>query len=268
MALIDIKFFSDCLKRRASVRVILPNDEVTDGNFCYSRPPKTLYLLHGYTGIGEEWIWNSAVTAYASRYNLCIVLPDGENSFYLDGPETGRKYATYVGQELPCYIQRTFSLSAKREDNFVGGFSMGGFGAIHTALAFPERFGKLFALSSALITHEVEQMLPGSDNGTANYEYYRLTFGDPGRLAESENNPEELVRRIRRAKGTMPEIFMACGTEDFLLQENRQFAAFLKEQGVDFIYRESGGGHDFTFWNQYLEPAVRWLADVQEQAAH
>lgn len=265
MALIDIKYFSDCLKRQTSVKVILPNDGIPEGNPHYDRPMKTLYLLHGYTGIGEDWIWNSSIVEYAGRYNLCVVLPNGENSFFLDGVETGRQYASFVGKELPAYLQKTFGLSAAPEDNFTGGLSMGGFGALHTALAFPENFGKAVGLSSALISYRIAEMKPGMNNAAANYEYYRLMFGDPDTFNESDNNPEELVRRIQKAGGKVPGIYMACGTEDFLLSSNRTFADFLRERNVDLIYHESTGIHDFRFWNQYLEPAIRWLVTGTEE---
>lgn len=64
----------------------------------------------------------------------------------------------------------------------------------------------------------------------------------------------------------MPGIYMACGTEDFLLKANRTFAEFLRERKVDFVYHESTGIHDFRFWNQYLEPAIRWLVTGSEEA--
>ena len=69
-------------------------------------------------------------------------MPAGENSFYLNGKGTGRGYETFTAVELPAYCQKTFGLSDKPEDNFIGGLSMGGFGAIHTALKYPEYFGK------------------------------------------------------------------------------------------------------------------------------
>ena len=55
---------------------------------------------------------------------------------------------------------------------------MGGFGALHTGLAYPDTFGKVAALSSAFIHHEVAKMEPGGGNSVANYEYYRQCFGD------------------------------------------------------------------------------------------
>lgn len=104
-------------------------------------------------------------------------------------------------------------------------------------------------------------MQPSSDNGVANYEYYRLMFGEPKELHSSENNPEELVRRLLAGKKSIPGIYMACGTEDFLLNANRNFHEFLQAQQVEHVYHESSGCHNFEFWNRYLEPAVKWLLE-------
>lgn len=260
MAFINVEFYSDCLKRCVSFKVIMPND---CGNYQVEQGKlKTLYLLHGYSNMSYEWVWNSNIYSIADKYQLCVVLPSGENSFYLDGNATGRKYASFIGEELPSYVERTFGVSKNREDHFLGGLSMGGFGAIHTALQFPEKFGKFFAFSSAMLVYEMKKMQPGFDNGMANYEYYTLMFGEPAELESGVNNPEELVRRIKAEGRPMPKMYLACGTEDFLLQANRKFDAFLKEQEVEHIYMESKGGHDFVFWNEYLEPAVKWLLEI------
>ncbi len=255
MAYGSMDFFSDCLKRIVSFKIILPNDQAVD----IDDGMKFLLLLHGYNGDYSDWMLNSTILKLADQYHMCVVMPSGENSFYLDGEATGRKYASFVGKELPDYIRRTFPVSAQREDTYIGGFSMGGFGALHTAFEYPETFGKVFALSSALIVHEVKNMRPHVGNDIANYEYYRMVFGSPERLEESSNNPERLVRTMLEAGEEIPQIFLACGTEDFLLENNRRFSEFLTKKGVEHIYRESEGAHDFTFWNQYLEIAMKWL---------
>ena len=43
------------------------------------------------------------------------------------------------------------------------------------------------------------------------------------------------------------------------MEPNRAFAAFLKENNVDFVYKESAGMHNWKFWNEYTEPAIRWM---------
>lgn len=262
MATARMEFHSETLSRMVPFEVILPNDlpeMMREENPHFKRPAKTLFLLHGYTGGCSDWLYGSRIQEFSAAYNLAVVCPSGENSFYLDGPETGRGYATHVGKELVAYVRDTFGLSVRREDTLIGGLSMGGFGALHTALAYPETFSKAFALSSALIMHEVADMKPGNGNPVANYEYYRMVFGAPEELLKSENNPEELVRRLQDAGKELPGIYMACGTEDFLLQENRGFHGFLEERNVPHTYLESPGEHNWLFWNQYLEPAIQWM---------
>ncbi|MDE5589860.1 MAG: acetylesterase [Acetatifactor sp.] len=258
MAIGTFEFFSDSLKRGTQFRIILPNeaDAASEGETV---PLKLLILLHGYCGNSGDWLWNSAAVEMAQKYHLCIVLPSGENSFYLDGKETGRQYATYVGQELVRYVRKTFGLSGRREDTFIGGYSMGGFGAIHTALQFHDTFAGAIALSSAMIVYGIGGMKPGDDNGVANYEYYRLMFGDPETVEESGVNPEKLILQIEEKGVLMPKFYLACGEQDFLLQSNRRFEGFLKEHGVEYCYTEGSGEHNFEYWNRHLEPGIRWL---------
>lgn len=264
MSTLQISYKSNALAKTVTFKMILPNDIpefVTAGNPCYQRQTKTLLLLHGYTSSDTEWIFNSQIVELAGKYNLAVICPNGDNSFYLDGEATGRKYATFVGKEIMDYVHKTFGLSDKREDNMACGLSMGGFGALHTALMFPENFGGASALSSALIHNQVKTMKPGDDNGMANYEYYKLMFGEPEKLSESDNNPEVLVKKVKAENKPMPEIFMAVGTEDFLLEANRDFRDYLVAEGVDVEYHESKGVHDFVFWNEYLEPGIKYLLE-------
>ena len=266
MALLQVNTYSVALSRIITFQVILPNDappEMLAGNSHYERPVKTLYLLHGFSGSTQDWLTGSLIQELSLKYNLAVVMPAGENSFSLNGKGTGRGYETFTAEELPAYCQKTFGLSEKPEDNFIGGLSMVGFGAIHTALKYPEHFGKMFGLSSALIVNGIKRMKPGSHNDIADYDYYAQIFGDLDQLDESENNPEYLVtERIKKGETIQP-IFMSCGTEDTLLGANHEFRDFLIEKGVNVTYKESTGVHDWRFWNEYLEPAIQWLLDIK-----
>ncbi len=208
---------------------------------------KTLFLLHGWTGDAGNWV----PEYLAEKYNFAIVMQNSKNGFWLDGISTGHKFCTFIGEELVRYIRKTFGLAMSPEETCIMGLSMGGFGALHTALAYPDTFGKTAALSSALIVHEISGMKEGDKNDVANYEYYRECFGDLDKVLESENNPETLVKKLQAQGKKLPEIFMACGTEDFLLENNRQFHNFLNENGVPHTYMESAGGHDTKFWDEY-----------------
>ena len=259
MAYFRIEYYSAALRRQTSFEMLIPNDVRTDiqrpENPYAKRPMKTLFLLHGYTGKAGNWV----PVHLTEKYNFAIVMPSAENSFYLDGEATGRAYETMVAKELVEYVRKTFGLAKRAEDTFIAGMSMGGFGALHTALAYPQVFGKLGALSSALIVHGIAHMKPGQGNGVANYESYRECFGDLETVEESDANPEVLVKKLKKAGKKLPEIFMACGTEDFLLEPNRQMHRFLETEKVPHLYFESKGSHDMVFWNEYIVKAVDWM---------
>lgn len=253
-------FFSRALSRPVHFTAVLCNDNAwgTEGNPHYNRPVKNVYLLHGYSGNDCDWFSNVPLGELANNYNLNFFLPNGDNSFYLDQPATGLKYATYVGSEFIDYTRKTFNLSASREDTLIGGLSMGGFGALHTALAYPETFSTVIALSSALIIGQLSSMRPDDDNPMANYEYYCQTFGDFSTIETSVNNPEYLVRCLVEKGAQLPAIYMACGTEDFLFGANNAFKAFLDSMNVPVTYFTGPGVHDFAFWRAQLKAGLEW----------
>lgn len=260
MSHIQCTFFSKELSRSTHFNAVLCNDNAfpTEGNPHYNRPVKNIYLLHGYCGNDTDWVLNAPLGEIANNYNLNFFMPQADNSFYLNGEASGYKYQNFTGREFIEYTRRTFNLSEAKADTFIGGLSMGGFGAIHTGLAYPETFGKIIALSSALIVNGVKDMKPGTGNEVANYEYYRQTFGDPSRVKASINDPEFLINELLAKNADIPDIFMAVGTEDFLHTPNVEFKNFLQEKKVPVTFVDGPGIHDFVFWREYLVKGIEW----------
>ena len=261
MASLNIELFSNCLNRATSFKMIIPTDRRFDPlnkaeeNPNLNRPMRTLFLLHGYTGKGDCWIPEHLI----EQYNFAVVCPSGENSFWLNGLSTGHAFQSFVGEELVDFVRKTFGLAKNREETYIMGLSMGGFGALHTALAYPDVFSKTAPLSSAFVQHEVANMNPGNlgkAHEIANYDFYRECFGEPSELLESEKNPETLVKKLLREKKKLPEIFMSIGTEDFLLEQNRAMHKFLEEHGVEHTYLEWEGAHDMKFWHESAEKFI------------
>ena len=251
MAKLNIDLFLKSLNRQGSFEMILPNDMPNESG----RPITTIFHLHGYTGKAESWVPQELI----QKYNIAVVSPNGENGFYLDGLSTGHNYATLVGEELVDYVRRTFGLAKTPEETYIMGISMGGFGALRTGLAYPDVFGKAAGMSAALIVHGIAHMKEGEDNGMANYAYYHECFGDLETVEESRANPETLVKELKAAGKKIPDIYMCCGTEDFLIEPNRQFHQFLTEQSVQHEYHESPGVHDGVFWTEYAPKVVDWF---------
>ena len=256
-----VKFRSNALNCNGEFVVHLPDKNLPpfllQGNPNYNRPAKTLILLHGYSGDQTDWLYNSPVADFSMRYNLAIVMPSGGLDFYLNQAPTGRKYQTFIGEDLIKYLQDTFNIATKKEDTYIGGLSMGGFGALHTGFAYPEKFNGIIALSSALIIHQLKNMTPDSQNEVmANYEYYVSTFGDLSKAENSPLDPEYLFTQNQEKGIENPEIFMACGSEDFLIEPNRAMAKFLKEHNANLTYVEHPGIHNWDFWNLTIKEGL------------
>ena len=256
MAYFRIEYYSNALRRETSFEVMIPNDPRGEMPApADDRPMRTLFLLHGYTGKAGNYV----PFELPEKYGFAVVMPSAENSFYLNGLSTGHAFQTLVGEELVDYVRRTFRLAMKPEDTCIAGLSMGGFRALHTGLAYPHTFSKIGAMSSAFIVHEVAAMQPGGGNAVANYEYYRECFGEPSLLLESDNNPETQIRKLKAAGEKIPDIYMACGTEDFLIENNREMHRFLESEGVPHEYHEAPGIHDMVFWTEHIRRIVCWM---------
>jgi len=255
MALLRISYFSKCMRRETTFNAVLPveNRKESQGTL---EPLRALYLLHGYKGSHNDWIDCSPIRELSERYNLAVFMPAGEDRFYLDDEEKGEKWGEYVGIELVEFSRAMFPLSREREDTWIGGLSMGGYGAIRNGLKYAEQFGRIIALSSAIIPYTIANIQPGYQDGIEGYDYYRSVFGDLGRLLGSDKDPEALIVRLKETKSAIPRIYMSCGTEDFLLDVNRRFRDFLNQELVDHIYYEGPGGHTWEFWNETIEDAL------------
>ena len=260
-----MEFHADSIMQHANFTFVLPNDvemeEVRDKRH-YDREPVNLILLHGLTGTDTDWLYGGNAQIMAIQYNANIFMPTTGNSFYLDKGYKGANYAEFVGKELPEYIGKTFGIDFRRDNTLIGGLSMGGYGALHTALAYPDTFSACIALSSALILKGIA----GGDAAASSVtppEMRRDLFGDPDKLLESDMNPESQYLALKNAGTDIPEIYFAVGTEDGLITANREFRDFLEAQQADYIYEEGPGKHDWFFWNEYLDRGLSRILDPE-----
>lgn len=263
MALATVNFFSISLMRNVSVNVIIPVDKYGfDGEMKSQRKPfRTLYLLHGIYGDYTDWVNGTRILSWAMEKNLAVVMPSGDNHFYVDGPAGyGSDYGRFIGEELVEITRAMFPLSDKKEDTFIGGLSMGGYGAMVNGLKYNDTFGRIIALSAAL--HIVEDV-KHSDNNVKGIigrrDYYESLFGDLDKVEGSDRDYYALIDMLKAEGKEIPKIFMACGTEDFLIEANRKYRDFLIENGVDVTYTESAGIHNWVFWDEYIYKALEWL---------
>jgi len=257
MAFVQVSHYAKSMRREVTFSAVLPRiDEEDTGDSGSAKPMKSLYLLHGYGGNHTDWIRFSRINELADRYRLAVFMPSGENRFYLDDEEKDERLGEYTGKELVLFTRQMFPLSREREDTWIGGLSMGGYGAIRNGLKYVERFGRIIALSSALLPYEIANIAPDYHNGIAGYAYYRNVFGDLDRLIGSDKDPETLIASLKANHSDIPDIYMACGTEDFLLEPNRRFHRFLEQEKIEHVYDERPGDHNWDFWNATIRDAL------------
>lgn len=267
MITIHMEFPAHSLKRNISVKVLLPVDseiEWKNTTVDSAKKFKTLYLLHGFGGDCSDWLLNTRVYSYAMEHNIAVVMPSGENKFYLDNDITEEYFSGFICKELIEITRASFPLSEKREDTLIGGLSMGGYGALCNGLKHTEIFGTIIAMSSALITDNVAKMKKNDRDFMAGYEYYKMVFGDPMQVVGGMTDPRALAKKMVKENCVRPNIYIACGTDDFVLELNHQFIETIKQLGIDYTYEEDPGNHDWDFWDEHIQRALDWYEHISE----
>lgn len=262
MAFLQVDYKSSKMNRKVHFNVFLPAD--TDPAGKDGAPWRTLYLLHGIFGNSSSWVTSSCIQRYAEERNLCVVMPDGENGFYLDHPDYMNNYSSWIGEELVEATRTMFPLSRRREDTWIGGFSMGGYGALRTGLKYADTFGGILAFSSALLLESIQNGEGGA--GPAGDEsYLRAMFGDLKHLLGTDLDPLHLATARQAAGKPLPRIYLSCGEQDFLLAANARFSAQLTEAGIPHTWRTAPGGHTWDFWEQEIRYTVlEWMSGKRE----
>ena len=251
----DVK--SKSLQRRTSISVILPADNIhflQDAEEIVPKPYRTLYLLHGLYGSDDIFLANTSIQKFAEDNGIAIVIPCGENSFYVDNVNAHALYGEYVGQELLDITRNIFPLSDKREDTFIAGFSMGGYGAIRNGLKYSQNFSKIGMISAALITDDIVGY-SSDDNVLRSRPFYESIFGNLDELEGSDMDPKALIENCT----DIPDIFMACGKNDFLYDKNTDFYDFLKTNNVNVDFVEAEGEHTWDFADKYVKEFIKTL---------
>lgn len=258
MAFVEINYFSKALNQTVSVNVILPEVKkqspeagAPDGTY------KTLWLLHGLSRDRTVWMRRSNIERYADKYNLAVVMPEVGRSWYTDTCN-GEKYFTFVTEELPAVCRSYFKgMSEKREDNLIAGNSMGGYGAVKAALHHPDKYFACASLSGSLdITRK---------GRTCNLQEWRAIFDfnmqDPNELEGTSHDLFAELRRKVAAGVKLPKMYLWCGTEDGLINVNRNYRDLLTELGVEHTYEESEGDHSWHWWDMHIQSALKVLME-------
>lgn len=247
MAHLVVDYYADALGVQTRMHVLLPQRPAAG-------KAKTLYLLHGMSDDEGTWMRRTSIDRYAEEHGLAVVMPDGGLGWYTD-MYRGLAWFRFISEELPALCRRFFPiLSDKREDTWIGGNSMGGYGALKCALRAPQTFSRVISLSGALDAADtaVNNTVP------ATRRYWEDVFGPAEDVSGSENDLFAAATALTDP-ALRPQIYMWCGTEDFLYGQNTRMRDHLRALGYDLTYEESPGDHQWQYWDKKIAGALDWL---------
>ena len=247
MSLIQMSFFSQTLNRIADVNIILPLPRHVQASF---EDVPVLYLLHGMGDDYTAWLRKTNIERYALEAGLAVIMPDGGLSCY-ENMAHGECFRDYMRCELPSVMRSCFPISTKREKTFIAGCSMGGHGALKTALAQPEIYSAVGCFSASLLEYRPDVQ--------SNRLMLERVYGD----ALSEADARNIAAAKHVAAGDMPlRVWHSCGDDDMLLEcagSTRDFFEKLQGNAIDYHFELLRGRHDWRQWDAAVERFIGFL---------
>jgi S-formylglutathione hydrolase len=245
VAVQDVAFYSEALKRPMTYRVFLPE------KLIQGRKLSAVYLLHGNGGDYRNWSNYSDVARYASPSGapggLILVMVDGGSSYYMNAAgKPGDKYEDYLIHDLIADVEARFPAAKSRENRAVVGVSMGGFAAVKIALSSPELFVFAAGISPAIDVPSRKF----SPRRWGQSMRFRSIFGPEGSELRLKSDPFNLVGSADPA--VTPYLYLTAGDQEPLREPNIRFAARLKQRGFSYEFHTKPGGHDWGEWDSQL----------------
>jgi enterochelin esterase-like enzyme len=151
----------------------------------------------------------------------------------------GRRHARYLVRELLPALAGRYAISPRPQDRVLLGASLGAVASLATAFRYPGTFGGLVLKSGSFIL-------------------------DPARLAARPHPVFQRVARLVRALRRAPALpgtraFVSTGELEGLAEENRALASFLRERGVDVLFKSAWDGHHWHNWRDQLRDGLMWV---------
>jgi putative tributyrin esterase len=254
VALIETHIFSEVLGMEVAVNVVIPQEKQPysgDGKL------KVLWLLHGGSGDESAWLRMTSIERYALEFGIAVVMPGGLNSCFTDMVHGGN-FFTYITEELPQVLRHMFPrFSDRREDNYISGFSNGGYGCLRAGLAKPELYGAIGAFSAG-----DKSDIPFVKDESPRSRERIILFGE-GNIKNTDNDLKYLGLKAHNQGIAVPRVYHACGSQDPWLDLNemvREFFTSLEGNPYDYVYHEASGyGHTWDFWDMEILNFFKYL---------
>lgn len=241
-AIVDtISIPSKAMNKSYKCVVIKPDSYAIETGKKKSYP--VVYLLHGYGGWYSNWVTRMPeLVDYADKYNFIIVCPEGKDSWYIDSPvDESMKFETYVGKEIPEYIDAHYNTIKDRSGRAITGFSMGGHGGLYLGFRQAKTFGACGSMSGGVDLRPFPK----------NWQLMKR-LGDT--ISKAQNWKEfSVIRIVENYPKDSIAIIIDCGTEDFFFEVNNALHTKLEKMKIPHEYIERPGKHDWAYWKNAVQ---------------
>lgn len=261
MAFVELNYGSFYLGMDSTVSVFLPEQRLQKPIPQPDKKYPVLYLLHGHSDDHTAYVRKGITEILVRDLDLIVVMPNAHRGFYANAKQ-GHLYEDFITKELPVVIENYFPASSRREDRYIAGLSMGGYGALKLALSHPELYVAAASMSGALRPNteenpETRKIFAVPDM----FDNLRCVFGTKEEYENSENDLFYMARKVNDSAGEKPRIFQCCGTEDPLIEDNRALRDLFQNElhQIDYQYQESPGVHNWFYWNKALADILEFL---------
>jgi S-formylglutathione hydrolase FrmB len=251
------RFQSESLGQERFFNILLPANYDTS-----TRRYPVLYLLHGLGDDHTAWSFMTNLSGHAAAHEILVVMPDAGRSFYVNSAADPKaKFEDFIVKDLIPYVDSHFRSIPLPRARAVAGLSMGGYGAAFLGLKHYRRFSAIGAFSGALgIARSAAPANPANAEAERRTRELQSLFGPPGSPDRAARDPFALLEKVPPAE--MPMLYIACGAQDFLLAQNRDFVELLAKKKIPYEYREvSPRVHSWDFWDDQVEIFLAMLAD-------
>jgi putative tributyrin esterase len=234
---------SDNLKGRGDICIFSPDTELAN--------LPVLILLHGVYGSSWAWSMKGGVHITAQRMinedSICpmvIAMPSdglwGDGSGYVS--HSGADFEKWIAEDVVSAVRETVPAAGDRSKWFIGGLSMGGYGAIRIGARYPKQFAGISAHSA--ITHLSEF----------------ASFVEEPISAYGDLQNVGLLQTILHNRDTLPALRFDCGIQDDLIHANRELHTQLSEHGISHDFEELSGAHEWPYWEKNVSHTLSFVS--------
>ncbi|MBO0721764.1 MAG: esterase family protein, partial [Blastocatellia bacterium] len=195
-----------------------------------------LYLLHGFsddasgwTAVGRAHVILDNLIAEGKAKPMLVVMPLGYGApeiLTVTGPRDpnlGRrnmdKFREALLQEVIPAVEKNYRVQKERNSRAIAGLSMGGAESLYTGLNNLKTFAWVGSFSAGGLNQNIDESFPGLDS---------------------------------QANAQLHLLWIACGTEDGLIANNRKFSEWLNKKDIKHTAIETPGAHTWMVWRRNL----------------